>query len=410
MRLTTVFNKLLCLQAALVSAVRFEKAAVIVTVRSRSRLHRCPFPGCSFATRAGYDSSIRTWRHVFLGAWPVYIEFLSTRLRCPHHGVLHEAVGWAAPGSQFTLDFEQIVAWLAKEMNFTAITQLMRLSWPTVASIVQRVVGRELDEKRLDDLFVIGVDEISYRKGQKYITVIANHLTGKVVDMVDGRSAKSLGKFFDALGPERTAKLKAVSMDMGKAFISEVSNRAPQAEIAFDPFHVVKLANEALQEVRRNEARQAKGTVGAKFLKGTRWALLKAPEDLSSAEQLRLALVAQVNAPVYRAYLLKEELRALYACGPRAAKSHLDAWLSWASHSKLPPFAKLARTLRQYKQGILAAIRLRLSNGRLEGLNNKIRMLQHRAFGFHSAAALIAMVFLTCGDVPVSLPQLPISN
>src|SRR5206468_723852 len=139
-------------------------------------------------------------------------------------------------------------------------------------------------------------------------------------------------------------------------------------------------------------------------LKGSRWALLKAPESLTTSERLRLGDVAALNARVYRGYLLKEELRALYWCGHRAAPKHLDAWLAWASRSKLRPFVKLARTVRSHRDGILAAIDVGLSNGRLEGLNNKIGMLKHRAYGFHTAAALIAMIFLCCTKLSLGLP------
>ena len=140
------------------------------------------------------------------------------------------------------------------------------------------------------------------------------------------------------------------------------------------------------------------------MLKGSRWALLKAPDNLRDDERVRLSAVAGLNARVYRAYLLKEELRALYRCGPNAAEPHLTSWLSWASRSKLASFIKLGRTLRQYRAGVLAAIRLRLSNGRMEGLNNKIGVLKHRAYGFHSFAALAAMVFLCCTDLQLDLP------
>lgn len=383
-------------------AVQFAAEAVLVTVARRTQLHRCP--RCEFSTRAGYDSHRATWRHVALGKWRVLIRATVSRLVCPVHGVLTEAVPWAAPGSQFTLDFEDMVAWLCREMNKTAVTRLMRIAWPTVGGIVERVVGRKLDQKRLDELYVIGLDEVSYRKGHKYLTVVADHRSGDPAWIAEGRSQKTLGKFFDELGPERSGKIEFVTMDMCAPYIAEVHARAPQAEIVFDPFHVVKLANEAVHDLRRTEARERKGSDEATVLKGSRWALLKAPESLTTSERLRLGDVAALNARVYRGYLLKEELRALYWCGPRAAPKHLDAWLAWASRSKLPPFVKLARTVRSHRAGILAAVDLGLSNGRLEGLNNKIGMLKHRAYGFHSAAALIAMIFLCCTKLSLGLP------
>ena len=181
---------------------------------------------------------------------------------------------------------------------------------------------------------------MSYRKGHKYLTVVADHATGDPVWIGEGRSQATVGAFFDELG-ERAQELEAISMDMCAPYIQEATARAPQAEIAFDPFHVVKLAGEAVHDVRRTEARERKGTPEAAVLKGSRWALLKAPENLRDEERVHLSAVAGLNSRVYRAYLLKEELRALYRCGPRSAPEHLRAWLSWASRSNLAPFVKL---------------------------------------------------------------------
>lgn len=403
MRISTVFNKLLSLQGAWVRAVQFTAEAVVVTVSKRRRRHKCAH--CDFSTRAAYDQHVGIWRHIALGKWRVLIRATVHRLVCPGHGVVTEAVPWAVPGSRFTLDFEDLTAWLTREMNKTAVTRLLRITWRTVGRIIERVVGRKLDKKRLDELYVIGLDEVSYRKRHKYLTVVADHRTGDPAWISEGRSQKTLGKFFDELGPERSAKIEFVTMDMCAPYIAEVRARAPKAEIVFDPFHVVKLASEAIHDVRRTEARVRKGTDEAAVLKGSRWALLKASESLTSTEKLRLREVEALNQRVYRGYLLKEELRALYACrSVTAASTHLDSWLSWASRSKLRPFVKMARTLRRYRDGILAAIDLGLSNGRLEGLNNKIAVLKHRAYGFHSAAALIAMIFLCCTKLSLELP------
>lgn len=402
MRLTTVFNKLLSLQGGLVRDVAFGPQHVVVTVARQARKHRCP--QCRYVTPASYDEHVANWRHVALGKWSVLVRATVKRITCPEHGVVTEAVPWAAAGSRFTLDFEDLVAWLTREMNITAVTRLVKVAWRTVGRIVQRVVGRKLDTKRLEQLYDIGLDEVSYRKGHKYLSVVADHLTGDPVWMGEGRSRETVGRFFDEVG-EHSKQIRAVSMDMCGSYIEEVRARVPHATICFDPFHVVKLANQAVHEVRRAEARERKGSPEAAVLKGSRWALLKTPENLRPEEQVRLSSVAALNRRVYRSYLLKEELRALYRCTPKAAERHLRDWMAWASRSKLKPFVKLARTLRQYRDGVLAAIRLGLSNGRLEGLNNKIGMLKHRAYGFHSAAALIAMVFLCCTAIRLNLPS-----
>ena len=402
MRVTTVFNKLLALQGALVRGVAFGPAGIVVVVAKRHRRHRCP--RCAFSTRARYDLNTRDWRHVSLGRWRVVIRSVLCRLVCPEHGVVTESVPWAEHDSRFTRDFEDLVAWVAREMNKTAVKNLLHIAWATVGNIIERVVARKLDRTRLERLYRIGIDEVSYRKGHKYLTVVADHETGDPVWIGEGRSQATVGAFFNELGEDGAKRLGAISMDMCAPYILEAKARAPQAEIAFDPFHVVKLANEAVHGVRRTEARERKGSPEAAVLKGSRWALLKAPESLRPEEHVRLSAVAGLNARVYRAYLLKEELRALYRCGPRSAAEHLRSWLSWASRSNLAPFVKLGRTLRQYRDGVLAAIRLRLSNGRMEGLNNKIGVLKHRAYGFHSFAALAAMVFLCCTDLKLTLP------
>ena len=406
MRVQTIFNKLLSLQGAFVRGVTFrcerEEHTVVADVVPRTRRHRCP--RCAFQTAATYDQHPRTWRHLSLGKWRVLVRCTSHRIKCPEHGVINEAFPWAAPGSLFTLDFETLVAWLAREMNKTAVAALAKISWPTVGTIIQRFVERNIDKRRLDDLFIIGVDEVSYRKGHKYLTVVADHASGAPVWMAEGRSQKVLGSFFDELGKERGEKLATVSMDMAAGYIAEVRDRAPKARIAFDPFHVVKLASEAVHDVRRTEARERKGSAEADVLKDARWALLKAPEKLKPEQKLKLAEVASLNRRVYRAYLLKEELRAMYRCGLDAATRHLEAFLVWATRSRLEPFVKLARTIRKHREGILSAIELGVSNGRLEGINNKIGVIKHRAYGFHSADALIAMVFLCCSAIEIRLP------
>lgn len=401
-RIAKVFNELMSLQGIVVQAVDFDFDTITVAVRPRSYKHRCPC--CSYSSWFTYDGEQRLWRHIALGRWKVYLKYRICRLRCPVHGVITEAVPWAEPGSRFTRDFEDLVAWCAQKMDQTAVTRLLHIAWATVGSIIERVVERKLNTDRLNELYAIGVDEVSYRKGHKYLTVIADHLGADMIFATEGRTKKAVGEFFDELGPQRAEQLVAVTMDMAAPYVEEVQERAPNAELAFDPFHVVKLANEAVQEVRREEIRDTKGQPIAQILKDARWSLLKAPESQTATDQIRLSEVAVLNQRVYRAYLLKEELRALYTCSMEGAESHLDAWLSWASRSRLAPFVRVARTLRQYREGVLAAIRLGLSNGRLEGLNNKVGVIKRRAYGFHSASALIAMIYLCCSHLPLTLP------
>jgi transposase len=406
-RVTTAFNNLLGLPGASVSDVAFSGEAVVVSVRLRRRRRVCA--GCGQTGRGLqiHDRRVKRWRHLDLGASRCIIESELRRLRCRTCGVRLEAVPWARPGAVHTRDFEDVVAWLAQQMAKTPIAGLLRIAWDTVGRIVERVVAERLDERRLDGLVAIGVDEISYRRGQRYLTSVADHHAGAIVWCAPGRNAQTLQAFFDQLG-DRTGSIRAISIDMSSGYEKAIRANAPGAEVCFDPFHVVRLGQRAVDQVRRDEwnAHERSHTPKGRWIKGTRWSLLKAPEKQSVGQLALLGEVAQANQALYRAFLLKEELRLLYQLDdPRLAPAHLDAWLAWATRSRLAPFVKLARTIRRHRAGILAAIRLGLSNGRLEGLNSRIRLISHRSFGFHSAAPLIALVYLCCTRITIDLPR-----
>jgi len=405
-RVTTAFNRLLRLPGASVTDVSFSGEGIIVTVRLRRRRRICSRCGQTGRLHV-HGHRVKRWRHLDLGASRCVIEAELRRLWCPDCGAQFEAVPWARGGSRFTRDFEDVVAWLAQQMAKTPIAGLLRVGWDTVGRIVERVVADHLNEQRLDGLVAIGVDEISYRRGQRYLTSVVDHATGAIVWCAPGRNAQTLQAFFDELGDRRTS-IRAVSIDMAGGYEKAVRDNAPNAEVCFDPFHVVRLAQRAVDQVRRDEwnAHERSTTPKGKWIKNTRWSLLKSPDKQSVPQIAVLGEVQQANKPMFRAFLLKEELRLLYRLkDPALAPAHLDAWLAWASRSRLTPFVKLARTIRRHRAGILAAIRLGLSNGRLEGLNSRIRLISHRSFGFHSATPLIALVYLCCAGVVIELPR-----
>jgi transposase len=405
-RVTTALNRLLRLPGAAVIDVSFGSEGVIVTVRLRRRRRVC---GCCGQTGRLeiHDRRTKRWRHLDLGSNRCVIECELRRLRCIDCGVHLEAVSWARHASHHTRDFEDLVAWLAQQMAKSPITRLLRVGWDTVGHIVERVVAERLDAFRLDRLVAIGVDEISYRRGQQYLSTVVDHHTGGIVWCAPGRNAATLQQFFDLLG-DRKHSIKAVSIDMSGGYQQAIAASIPHADVCFDPFHVVRLAQRAVDQVRRDEwnAHDRSHTKTGKWIKGTRWSLLKSPEKQTIDQLAKLGEVQQANKPLYRAFLLNEELRLLYHLeDPTLAPEHLDAWLSWASRSRLEPFVKLARTIRRYQAGILNAIRLGLDNGRLEGLNSRIRLISHRSFGFHSPWPLIALIYLCCAGVHVRLPQ-----
>lgn len=408
MRVTTAFNRLLRLPGAAVIGVSFGAEGVIVTVRLRRRRRVCSRCAQTGRHLHVHGRRLKRWRHLDLGSSRCLIECELRRLWCPDCGAQFEAVPWARPGSRYTRDFEDVAAWLAQQMAKTPIAGLLRIAWDTVGRIVQRVIADHLDERRLDGLVQIGCDEISYRKGQRYLTSVVDHQAGAIVWCAPGRNAQMLQAFFDELGPERAKAIRAVSIDMSGGYEKAIRENAPHAEVCFDPFHVVRLAQRAVDQVRRDEwnAHERSHTETGKWIKGTRWSLLKSPEKQTIPQLALLGEVQHANKPMFRAFLLKEELRLLYQLDDTAlAPTHLDAWLAWASRSRLQPFVKLARTIRRHRTGILAAIRLGLSNGRLEGLNSRIRLISHRSFGFHSADPLIALVYLCCAGILIDLPR-----
>jgi transposase len=380
---------------------------VIVTVRLRRRRRVCSRCGQTGRRVHVHGHRVKRWRHLDLGSTRCVIECELRRVWCPDCGAQFEAVPWARPGSRYTRDFEDVIAWLVQQMAKTPIAGLFRIGWDSVGRIVERVVADHLDEKRLEGLVAIGVDEISYRRGQRYLTSVVDHRAAAIVWCAAGRNAATLQTFFELLG-ERKNSIRAVSIDMSGGYEKAIRANAPQAEVCFDPFHVVRLAQRAVDQVRRDEwnAHERSHTPKGKWIKGTRWSLLKAPEKQTIRQLALLHEVQQANQPLYRAFLLKEELRVLYHLDdPELAPEHLDAWLAWASRSRLEPFVKLARTIRRHRDGILNAIRLGLNNGRLEALNSRIRLISHRAHGFHSADPLIALVYLCCAGVVIDLPR-----
>ena len=404
MRVTTALNTLLALPGASVTGVEVTAEGVIVRVRQRRRRIACSV--CGQVYTGMHDQGLRRWRHLDLAGHRCFVQCELRRVNCRDCGVRVEAVPWARPGARHTREFEDLVAFCAQRMAKSQVQALLRIAWETVGRIITRVVADRLDERRLDGLIALGVDEISYRRGRRYLTNVADHQRGAIIWSAPGRTGATLAEFFALLG-ERKDSIRAVSIDMSEPYAGEIRRSLPKAEIAFDPFHVIAMAGRAVDETRRTHARSmgAYLNVGGTWIKHAQWALRKAPEHLNDPQRRALAHIQATNQPLYRAYLLKEQLRALYQLpDPAEAPAHLDAWLAWATRSKLGPFVKLARTLRRYRDGILAAIGLGLTNARLEGLHNKIRLLSHRSYGLHSPQALIALIYLCCSGLTITPP------
>jgi len=464
-RVTTAFSRLLRFgTGVVVKGVRFGSETVVVEVALRRQRLVCP--ECGHSTRARKDTrpEMSSWRHLDLGTWRLELRCQRRRLWCPMHGARTEAVPFARPGAEFTRDFESLVAWLATRTDKTTITRMLRIDWRTIGRIVKRVCDDELDPDRLAELYEIGIDEVSWKKQHNYLTLIADHRRRQVVWGCEGKGEKAADAFFTALDPDsasssppvpagppgqppepaimvpfgpcptvpadhgipaawlgpdheldlaivaRASRLTAVSMDMTGGYAKSVRHHAPQATICIDPYHVVQLANQALDEVRRaywNELRSLADPDAAKRFKDSRWCLLKRPEKLTDQQTATLARIKAAGGEVWRAYTLKEAVRGIFEAGLSLEDVEvlIKRLLSRLARSRLDPFIRLGKTIRKHRDGILAAIRLGINQGRTEALNNKVRLITRRAYGFHSAHAALALIMLTCGPITLHLPH-----
>jgi transposase len=386
-----------------------EASAVIAHVRPRRRRkRRC---GRTGRRAPGYDrgEGRRRWRALDLGEIRSFLEAEAPRVNCPEHGPTVIQVPWARHGAGHTRAFDDTVAWLAVHTSKTAIVELLRIAWATVGTIVARVV----DEARaavdpFDGLRRIGIDEISYKKGHRYLSVVVDHDSGRLVWAAKGHDKDTLEGFFDRLGEDRCAQIRLVSCDAAEWIGDVVGRRCPNATVCLDAFHLVKWVTDALDEVRRdtwNQARRAGMGAHARDLKHARYALWKNPEDLTARQEAKLAWVAKVNHRLYRAYLLKEQFRQIIAIKGRRALRMLQAWLAWAARCRIPAFVELGRRIRQHLPGIEAALVHDLSNALIESTNTKIRLITRVAYGFREPEHLIALTLLDRGGYCPPLPS-----
>lgn len=410
MRYAKLWQKVLGVERTVVDDVVFDDddEVIVASVRARKGARR----RCGICERRcpGYDQGEgrRRWRTLDLGTVPTFLEADAPRVRCPDHGVVVASVPWARHDAGHSLMFDDMVAWLATHCSKSAVREVMRVAWRTVGSIVTRVVAdARAGMDPFENLTRIGIDEISYKKGHKYLIVIVDHDTGNLVWAEAGRDKKTLGAFFDELGEERCKKIRLVSADGAEWIASVVAERCENATRCMDPFHTVQWCTDALDEVRRdvwNAARKGGMKALAADVKGARFALWKNPEDLTAKQTTKLSWIQKTNGPLYRAYLLKEQLRQVFKLRGDQGIELLKAWLAWASRSKIPAFVELARTIRKHRTAIEAALTHGLTNARVESVNTKIRLLQRVAFGYRDPEALIAMAMLDLGGCCPPLP------
>lgn len=432
-----ILCRLLAVTPAVVVGVRFEGDSLVVSCRPRKgRERRCPV--CGRRCRQ-YDPprGARRWRTLDLCAVRCYLEYAPCRVECPEHGVRVEGVPWAASArSRFTTAFEEQAAWLCVHCNSKTISEPVRVDWHTVGGMCARVETRleaASGRTRLDGLRRIGIDETSHAKGHNYLTVVVNHDDGCVVWCARGHDRATPDSFFDLLTDEQRVGIEVVTRDGASWIADVVSKRCPGAEQVMDPFHAVKWVTDALDEPRRRAWREASAAARrtedeaprhgpsrpgkgekrpgpaarakARAVKDSRYALLKNPEDLTERQERTLAAIERESPELWRAYNLKERFRDVFKSpDPETAEERLGAWLSWAQRCRIPEMVAAQRSVRARRPEILRAVELRVSNARVEAINNKIKVTQRMAYGFRNIDNLISLVMLRCSDLPVTLP------
>ncbi len=428
MQNASLWRALLCVENTVVEDVEFDEQAQVLVAHVRPRRPSRGRCGSCESRASWYDrgQGRRRWRALDVGTIQVFLEADAPRVNCPAHGPTVRQVPWARHGAGHTRAFDQQVAWLATKCSKKAITELMRIAWRTVGSIITRVWA---DTAAGIDAFAgltrIGIDEISYKRRHKYLTVVVDHDSGRLVWASPGRDRSTVRAFFDALeasGAGRCTQITHVTADGAEWIADVVRDRCPTAVRCADPFHVVGWATTALDAVRREawtnarrgghtrshgwaHGRRATVSTGpALVLRRARYALWKNPENLTDRQRVKLHWIATTDPRLYRAYLLKEGLRTVFKLPAVQAAEALDRWIAWARRSRIESFVTLQRRIVNHREQILASIAHGLSNGLIESVNTKIRLITRIAFGFANADPLIALAMLTLGGHRPTLP------
>jgi transposase len=361
----------------------FVEGRVIFTIEQPRERLRCPTCKSSVVHAQGHvDRLLRT---VPIGLKPSYVFVKVARVICFRCEQTRQVkVPFADPRRTYTHAFERYALELSQFMTIQDVARHLDIGWDTIKDIQKRNLQRRFGKPKLKNLKEIAIDEVAVGKGHRYFTLVLDLTTGAVVYVGDGKGVQALTKFWRRLRNAR-AKIRAVATDLGKAYIRAVRDHLPRAVHVFDHFHVIKLFNEKLSAFRRQLFHELSNEDERRILKGTRWLLLKNPENLDPDrnEEQRLQEALDLNTPLTLVYYMKEDLRQIWQQPDKAtARVVLRDWVRRAKASGIPMLKKFARTLQQHRKGILAYYDYRISTGPLEGTNTKIQAMKRQAYGF----------------------------
>src|SRR5215217_3521925 len=361
----------------------YQGGQVLFTIRHEPETCRCSACGSPQVQSRGRVE--RRFRTVPIGSRATFVVLPVPRVECQACGVVRQVkIPFADPRRSYTRSFERYALELGRRMTIRDVARHLGVGWDVIKDIQKRDLLRRFAKPKLKHLRHIAIDEIAVRKGHRYLTVVMDLDSGAVVFVGDGKGADALKPFWKRLRPSR-AKIEAVAMDMSAVYRGAVTAHLPAAKIVFDHFHVIKLFNEKLSELRRALYREATDVLHKQVLKGTRWLLLKNPENLDPDrdEKQRLEEALALNKPLATAYYLKEDLRRFWEQpGKRFATAFLNDWLKKAEASGVKMLLQMAKTLAAHRSGLLAYYDAMITSGPMEGTNNKIKTMKRAAYGF----------------------------
>lgn len=384
------------------------RLSVRVEPRGRSR------PICSGCNQKGPGYDRLGERHFeFIPLWGVLVFFLyaARRVDCGRCGVTVEALPWAIGKRPLTKAYVYFLAAWAKRMSWAEVAAVFKTSWESVFSSVELVVRWGLAHRSLDGITAIGVDEVHWHHGSKFLTVVYQIDEGcrRLLWVGQDRTIKTILRFFRQFGSERVKCLRFICSDMWKPYLKVIAKKAAQAIHVLDRFHIMANMNKAIDEVRAKEAKELKAKGMGEVLKGARWTLLKRPENRTPSQETKLAELVRYNLRAVRSYLLREEFQSFWTfLSPHFGGLFLDRWCGKVMRSRIEPMKKIARSLRSHKALILNWFRARgrVSTGAVEGLNNKLKVITRRAFGFRTFGAVEIALYHALGDLPDPADQL----
>jgi transposase len=371
------------------------KSVTVLLGRREGVALLCPECG---AACPGYDSQPRRWRHLDTCQFQTILTADVPRCSCPEHGVKQVRVPWAEPGSRFSALFECLTIDWMRECGRSATARQLGLSWSEADGIMQRAVDRGLARRPATTTPVLGVDEKSFQ-GREFVTVVCDLDGGRVLHVADGRGSQALQECYEAMTPEQRAAVQAVAMDMHQPYVLATQSALPEATIVFDKFHIAKLAGEAVDQVRRREAKQL-AAEGDERLKGTRYSWLRNPLGEDRAQRRAYEPLRRSKLQTARGWAIKETLMGFFDYfQPKRARGFFLRWYGWAIRSRLQPFKRLARTLRSRLPTLLNWCKWPITNAVTEALNSKIQWIKYTARGFRSREGYRRAIYFHCGDL-----------